>query len=140
MERERERLQEFERVQQLQRLQEWRNLPSFPDYEIIAQEPHTIRRRKDKQEAPIKIEDGYKKIELNDKFYCLHRIIANVFMPKSIPEYCRFIKHKDKDTLNNSVDNLEWVDELQTNSKPQTQTIDAAADGSVVIKIVISKI
>ncbi|KAA6381538.1 MAG: hypothetical protein EZS28_022935 [Streblomastix strix] len=139
LEREIERQQEFKRVQELQRLQEWRNIPNFPDYEIMAGEPHPIRRRKDKQEPLIKIEDGYKKIELNNKFYSLDRVIASVFMPKSIPEYCRFIKHKDKDTLNNSVDNLEWVDDIQTNSKPQTQAIDATADGSIVIKIIISK-
>ena len=36
----------------------------------------------------------------------IHRLLADYFLPN--PENYSFVKHKDGDKNNNSVDNLEW--------------------------------
>ena len=54
---------------------------------------------------------GYKYIELydletNHKKFSIHRLIAIHFIPN--PNNYPMINHKDGNTLNNSIDNLEW--------------------------------
>ena len=41
------------------------------------------------------------------KHYRIHRLVANAFIPN--PKLKKFINHKDYDTFNNKVENLEWV-------------------------------
>lgn len=48
----------------------------------------------------------YVKIHL-DKFYALHRLVAEHFIPN--PEGLPQVNHKDGNRLNNKVSNLEWV-------------------------------
>lgn len=36
-----------------------------------------------------------------------HKLVARAFIPN--PNRCKFVNHKDRDNLNNSVSNLEWV-------------------------------
>ena len=61
---------------------------------------------------------GYMRCQLsynNDKkFYLVHRLVAEAFIPKvnGLPE----INHKDEDKTNNSVDNLEWCDRKYNNN------------------------
>lgn len=54
--------------------------------------------------------DGYQQVRLFDnghgRLTFVHRIIADIFMPK--PEGCYEINHIDGDKRNNSVSNLEW--------------------------------
>ena len=40
------------------------------------------------------------------KHFCLHRLVAEAFIPN--PNNFKCINHKDENKLNNSVDNLEW--------------------------------
>lgn len=55
---------------------------------------------------------GYLVVRLQDKstsrdrFYMVHRLIANTFIPNT--QNLPFINHKDEDKTNNCVDNLEW--------------------------------
>ncbi len=48
----------------------------------------------------------YYSIKLNGKAYLVHRLVAIAFIPnpQNLPE----VNHKDKNTLNPNVDNLEW--------------------------------
>lgn len=54
--------------------------------------------------------DGYCRVTLNagniSKHFAVHRLVALAFIPNpsNLPE----INHKDEDTRNNHVDNLEW--------------------------------
>lgn len=41
------------------------------------------------------------------KFYRIHRLLAELFIPN--PENKPFVNHKDRDRTNYSLDNLEWV-------------------------------
>ncbi len=43
----------------------------------------------------------------NGKSYLIHRLIAEAFIPN--PDSKPYVNHKDGNTHNNSVDNLEWV-------------------------------
>ena len=61
---------------------------------------------------------GYMRCQLsynNDKkFYLVHRLVAEAFIPKvnGLSE----INHKDEDKTNNIVDNLEWCDRKYNNN------------------------
>lgn len=62
------------------------------------------------------VSKGYKQanyisITLNHATWRIHRLVAEVFIPKPIvnTELYTQVNHKDTNTLNNCVDNLEWV-------------------------------
>ena len=61
---------------------------------------------------------GYMRCQLsynNDKkFYLVHRLVADAFIPKV--DGLSEINHKDEDKTNNSVDNLEWCDRKYNNN------------------------
>lgn len=55
--------------------------------------------------------NGYKLVSLaidkyKSKQFYLHRLLAQTFVPN--PEHKQTVNHKDGNTLNNSIDNLEW--------------------------------
>ena len=50
--------------------------------------------------------DGYKQVIVNRKTKCVHRIIAETFIPN--PHELSCVNHKDGNKLNNSIVNLEW--------------------------------
>ena len=51
--------------------------------------------------------DRYIQYCINDRAYLAHRLVATAFLEKSRPEQ-NVVNHKDGNTRNNSVDNLEW--------------------------------
>ena len=60
---------------------------------------------------PTKNKDGYLRVGLckdkKRKWYYIHRLIAEVYLPN--PENLLFVNHKDEDKSNNCVNNLEWI-------------------------------
>lgn len=54
---------------------------------------------------------GYIKVSLNNKGFYIHRLLAQAFIPNPDNKPC--VNHKDGNKLNNSLDNLEWVTELE---------------------------
>lgn len=60
-----------------------------------------------KQLKPYATPKGYLGIELQGKWYSVHRLVAIAFIPNldSLPQ----VNHLDKDRANNCVDNLEWI-------------------------------
>jgi hypothetical protein len=61
--------------------------------------------------SPHKDKDGYLNIGIRDynshrKFYRIHRLVAEAFIPN--PDNLPGINHKDCNTSNNQIDNLEW--------------------------------
>ena len=49
---------------------------------------------------------GYLKVTLKRKCLLIHRLVAIMFIPN--PNNLPQVNHKDKNRLNNNVDNLEW--------------------------------
>lgn len=70
------------------------------------------------------IRNGYQMVKLTvnkqKKDYLVHRLVAITFLknPLNLPQ----VNHKDKNKLNNSVDNLEWIS-IQDNMRHRSQDL-----------------
>jgi len=51
--------------------------------------------------------NGYKRVYICGKRFLVHRLIAKALIPN--PDNLPVVNHKDTNTLNNCVDNLEWT-------------------------------
>lgn len=51
---------------------------------------------------------GYLRIQIGKQFIFIHRLVAEKWVPN--PGSKEQVNHKDGNKLNNSADNLEWVD------------------------------
>ena len=54
--------------------------------------------------SPFKNNMGYYLVNIEDKKYLVHRLVAEAFLDK--PNKCNIVEHKDDDPSNNCVDNL----------------------------------
>lgn len=62
---------------------------------------------------------GYYRVMLNGKNKCIHKIVAESFIPN--PENKPQVDHIDGDISNNSVMNLRWVTPKENNNNPITR-------------------
>lgn len=87
--------------------------------------------------APRISKDGYNNVYLykdgKGKNYKVHRLVAQMFLPnpKNLPE----INHKDHNTLNNKVENLEWCDRTYNNRYSRARKVRQLALNGNLIKI-----
>lgn len=78
------------------------------------------RRYKSKEiiKKPSKLPKGYLRIALakngTKKYFYIHRLVAEAFIPNPNELLC--VNHKDCNTSNNNVDNLEWITHKDNNS------------------------
>lgn len=61
--------------------------------------------------SPMVAANGYLRVNLDGKFYAVHRIIAETLLNN--PNHYPIVNHKDGDKRNNCVNNLEWCTHKQ---------------------------
>lgn len=91
-----------------------KDIEDIPGYTI--DDNGIVYNTKDKP-AHVRVHRGYCFIRGGNKprkSYPLHRIVAKAFIPN--PYNKPMVNHKDRNRLNNSVDNLEWVTNLENNT------------------------
>jgi hypothetical protein len=100
----------------------WKPIIDFEDYQISnLGNIHNVT--SNKRLKPYIDSPGYMNISLcknKKRFKCkIHRLIAIAFIPN--PENKPTIHHKDKNKLNNSIENLEWATMSEQNMKINKQ-------------------
>ena len=86
----------------------WKELVVDKDYEIYTEEPYYIRRKNSKyiiKEYPH--HSGYVHLQLNQKDFAKHRILAIQFIPN--PNNYEVVDHKNRIVNDNRLLNLQWV-------------------------------
>ena len=64
--------------------------------------------------------NGYERVSILGKMYFIHRLVATYFIENTnINKYTQ-VNHKDNNTLNNKVSNLEWVTPKQNSQFKET--------------------
>ena len=96
---------------------EWLELVNHPDYEIYNEYPHEIRRKDTGRVISKSIHKGtgYWQVNLNQKPYYLHRLIAEQFVPNPNPRQFTVIDHIDRDRTNYHISNLRWTSYSENN-------------------------
>jgi hypothetical protein len=97
----------------------WKVITADPNYEIS--NTGYVRRTIDKVilKGSYTQKGNYYRVHLN-KFYRVHILVAIAFIsnPDNLPD----VHHKDNDTTNNHVDNLEWITNAE-NNKTENKTV-----------------
>lgn len=91
-------------------MEEWKDIPGYESrYQISS-----LGRIKKLGTGIIMrqhINNGYLKCRLRSRnmrgSFWVHRIVAMAFLPNALE--CAYVNHKDRDRLNNTLENLEWV-------------------------------
>lgn len=97
-------------------MSEWRPVRGFDDYvvsdtgEVYSNKQHRMLKQTEKKNymmVTLYNENGRKHL-------LVHRLVAEAFIdnPERLPQ----INHKDENSLNNNVDNLEWCDSKYNNN------------------------
>jgi hypothetical protein len=96
--------------------EEWRALERFPGYEVSnIGRVKSFKRNKESLLKHCITKQGYALVCLsvnNKKFTSyIHRLVAEAFIIRKshLSLETAVVNHKDKNRINNSVDNLEWV-------------------------------
>lgn len=93
----------------------WLSIPEYPEYEISS--IGRIRKGNKILKPFVNYGHGsrYLRIKLSNAHCCrayyVHRLVAMTFLEK--PDGAEFVNHKNCDTFNNSMNNLEWCTHSQ---------------------------
>jgi hypothetical protein len=96
-------------------MEEWRVISDFPNYDVS--NLGNIRNNKSGKDMKKCAKGGYFHVSLSNeigrKNCTIHRLVALAFIDNS--ENKSDVNHKDKNKLNNNVDNLEWMTRKENN-------------------------
>ncbi len=96
-------------------MEEWRDITDFPNYSVS--HLGNVKNNKTNKALKATLKGGYYNIMLiNNQFrksFKVHRLVALDFIPN--PENKSDVNHKDKNKLNNNIDNLEWMTRKENN-------------------------
>jgi len=76
------------------------------DYDVLP-DGRVLNKRWNRFLKPQQNNKGYERVQLCGKFYFVHRLVAEKYIPN--PENLPQVNHKDGNKTNNDVSNLEWV-------------------------------
>jgi len=114
----------------------WKTITNFENYSVsnLGQIKNNISGKILKNN----IKDGYSGISLVNneikKYYKIHRLVALAFIPN--PENKSDVNHKDKNKLNNNINNLEWMTRKENNiHRCQNVFIEQKARYKTIIRI-----
>jgi hypothetical protein len=95
-------------------MEEWKPVSRIPGYEVSNK--GRVRSLKQKQPKLLKVATnnvGYDLVCLsneNIKYTSyIHRLVAEAFIPTNLTLDNIHVNHRDKNTRNNNVENLEWI-------------------------------
>lgn len=100
-------------------MEAWKKIKKHPKYEVSnhGRIRNTIKNCDNQQENLILSgwigNHGYRAVDLGNKKYLIHRLVAEAFIPN--PKNKPQVNHKDLNKLNNCVNNLEWVTSRENN-------------------------
>lgn len=93
----------------------WKDIPGYEELYRVSDEGDVYSCTKDELRALTINKHGYKQVGLYKdgvtKTFPVHRLVALAFVPN--PDSKLVVNHKDSDTSNNNVSNLEWVTDLE---------------------------
>ncbi|KAA6363746.1 MAG: hypothetical protein EZS28_040725 [Streblomastix strix] len=125
-------------TEQLIEENQWQILTVDNDYEILTDEPYTIRKKSNGFIPITRINsDGYVDIKLNRVPYRLHRVLAIQFIPN--PDNLPEIDHINRNKSDNRLENLRWVTRSQnqknktSNHGVQYEYVDELSDDAIEI-------
>lgn len=98
--------------------EEWKTIEGYEDYWISnLGNVKSFKNGKEQILKPFK-NNGYLAIDLrknkNRKCFKIHRLVASAFIPN--PNNLQQVNHKDENTYNNCVNNLEWCTHTYNNN------------------------
>lgn len=79
---------------------------TMDDYDILP-DGRILNKRWNRYIKPQPNNKGYGRVQLCGKFYFVHRLVAEKFIPN--PNNLPQVNHIDGDKTNNCIENLEWV-------------------------------
>lgn len=92
----------------------WKDIPNYEGLYQISNlgNVKSLKYGKERLLKPVKDGSRYLQVKFykngNKKIYLVHRLVALAFLPN--PDNLPCINHKDENSLNNMVENLEWCD------------------------------
>jgi len=85
----------------------WEDLKACHGWKIYKKYPYFIRREHTCDYLLYVMKKGYLAVEINNRKYLLHRLIAEQWIPN--PENLPFVDHIDGNKYNFDISNLRWV-------------------------------
>ncbi len=82
-------------------------LLTIEDYKIT-KDGQVINKKTGRTLKPQPNGKGYLRVSISKKLCFIHRLVAEKYIPN--PKHLPQVNHKDGNKLNNTVENLEWVD------------------------------
>ena len=73
---------------------------------------------------------GYRSVQIDRKFYYVHRLVAATFLGTPADASCWQVNHRDGDRQNNAVSNLQYMTPAQ-NVKHSWQTISSRSNSNL---------